>query len=182
VFNHGITGIDMNLYNGKTGHLLRVENKPRPDGKFKVPLSLEEARGITVERYGDLTKHPREINYSEPPEGAKAEGLRVLYEQCAKSRLPATNTKRAGSPADLAALGGKVPRCVEWLTQNKNNSCSWNTKAMQLVAYAQAAGLDDDLLEQAARNHKGDSGGHRVSCWGHCRRRNPRLFPGGVPA
>jgi hypothetical protein len=48
VFNHGITGIDLNLYNGKTGHLLRVENKPRPDGKFKVPLTLDEAKEITV--------------------------------------------------------------------------------------------------------------------------------------
>jgi hypothetical protein len=77
VFNHGITGIDMNLYNGKTGHLLRVENKPRPDGKFKVPLTLDEAKGITPELYAELTKHPREINYCEPQEGATAEGLRA---------------------------------------------------------------------------------------------------------
>jgi hypothetical protein len=82
VFNHGITGIDMNLYTGKTGHLLRVENKPRPDGRYKVPLTLDEARGITPELYAELTKQPREINYCEPPEGTRAESLRIMYAQC----------------------------------------------------------------------------------------------------
>jgi hypothetical protein len=29
---------------------------------------------------------------------------------------------------------------------------------MQIVAYSQAVGLDDELVQQAAENHKGDSG------------------------
>jgi putative DNA primase/helicase len=84
--------------------------------------------------------------------------LSRLFSSCqgTAESLP-ENTKRAGSSADLAVLNGKIPRCVLWLTQNKDTNSQWNAKAMQLIAFRQAAGLDDELLEAAARNHKGDS-------------------------
>lgn len=161
VFDYRVTGIDMNLYNGKTGHLLRVENKQRPDGRFKVPISFAEARTLTVEQYAELTRQPREIPIPLVPESAKSEGLCRLFAECriTAENLP-KNTKRATPSADLAVLNGKIPRCVEWLSQGKNtNSAGWNAKAMQLTAFQQAGGvLPDSLLEAAAQNHKGDSG------------------------
>jgi putative DNA primase/helicase len=159
IFDHQVKGLDLSLYNGKTGHLLRVENKPRPDGKYKVPITLAEVKTITVEQYSELTKQPREIPLPLVPESARAEGLCVLYEQCriTAESLP-ENTKRAAASADLAVLNGKIPRCVLWLSQSKNTECGWNAKAMQLAAFRQAGGvLPDSLLEKIARNHKGNS-------------------------
>lgn len=162
VFNHGITGIDMNLYNGKTGHLLRVENKPRPDGKFKVPITLEEAKGITPELYAELTKHPREIPIPLVPRGTSAEALRVLYEQCrgTAQSIAAQHRHRQTRPEHLEPLKGRVPGCIEWLSSESapiKTSTEWNAKAMQMVAFVLHTNPPDvpALYQRMASAHVG---------------------------
>ena len=162
VFDHQVKGLDMNLYNGKTGHLLRVENKPRPDGKFKVPLTLAEARAITVEQYSRLTKHPREIPIPLVPKGSSAEALRILYEQCrgTATLIAAQHRHRQTRPEHLEPLKGRTPGCIEWLLSESapvKRALEWNAKAMQIVAYVLHTNPPDvpGLYVRAAAAHTG---------------------------
>lgn len=55
----GATGFDYGLYAGKRGHLIRVANKERVDGKYKVPITWEELQAMTPELYAHLVSTPR---------------------------------------------------------------------------------------------------------------------------
>jgi hypothetical protein len=85
--------------------------------------------------------------------------LRIMYEQCKVTAEDLVSKQRKSNKSfDLTPLDGRVPRCIEWLIENKYTKSEWNDKAMQLTAYIQTAGLDDELLQAAAENHRGDSG------------------------
>ena len=55
----GAKGIDLQIYKGGKGSLIRVENKKRADGKYKVQIAWHELNTIDVESYYNLASAPR---------------------------------------------------------------------------------------------------------------------------
>ncbi len=53
--------VDFSLYSTGKGHLLRVKNVCRPDGRYKVPVSFQEFNELRVDELLKLTRKPREI-------------------------------------------------------------------------------------------------------------------------
>jgi hypothetical protein len=78
---YGVTGLDLALYNGQRGSLLWVPNQRRADGKYKVPITVPEARGMTPETYAAFTVAPRQIATQALPNGALAARFASLFEQ-----------------------------------------------------------------------------------------------------
>ena len=52
-------GVDLSLYCMGKGKMLRVENKQRENGKYKVPLTSDEVLVMTPSLYEELVSQPR---------------------------------------------------------------------------------------------------------------------------
>ena len=57
----GMEGVDLSLYCMGKGKMLRVENKQRANGKYKVRVTPDEIMSMTPELYAQLTSAPREM-------------------------------------------------------------------------------------------------------------------------
>lgn len=77
--------VDMQLYCGGKGKLLRIENIRRPNGRYKVPVTAAEFWEMTPGQLMNLTQEPREIseNISIPAE--RSERLAFLYNENRKN-------------------------------------------------------------------------------------------------
>lgn len=151
----GLTALDMSLYSGGMGHMLRVANKARPDGRYKVPLTPSEALAITPISYQDFTQGPRIISPARVPKGALAQKLSELfsasYEQV-KRQKKFKKTYRI-TPVDmLSPFGdGNYPECVNMLVQGDVKAKaaggpSFNMAAMQLAAFVNSVPLSSSSI------------------------------------
>ena len=154
----GNTGIDLQLYNCGKGKLLRVENKPRVDGAFKVPMTWEALDTLTPEAYKILCSEPRNpIPLAEPT------STQGLVELCNKAfiELLTEDKQKATTPAVtsemLDKLEGVKPPCisviVSGIDQTKKKNAGNNDKA-QSIALALDYGLatDDDIIDFTINN------------------------------
>lgn len=57
----GMEGVDFSLYCMGKGKMLRVGNKQRANGKYKVRVTPEEIMSMTPELYEQLTSEPRNL-------------------------------------------------------------------------------------------------------------------------
>lgn len=98
-----VESMDLNVYSGNRGRQWRRPNVRRENGKFKVPISIDEARLMTPERYAELTGVPR--NQFPVPEAPQfAAGLFLIFEE-AKEKLAANKkTRRKATTLTLAEL------------------------------------------------------------------------------
>lgn len=58
--------LDLRVYSQGMGRMWRCPNKLRSNGKYKVGITLEEARTITVDTYSDLCANPRPLLVPKP--------------------------------------------------------------------------------------------------------------------
>lgn len=84
---YGNKMIDMQMYNGKKGRLLRVENIRRDNGRYKVPVTSKEFLELDLDELEKLTKKPR-LNFDKghnpvpnPILSAKFNRLKDLIEE-----------------------------------------------------------------------------------------------------
>lgn len=161
----GLKLLDMNMYKGKRGQMLRVANALRQDGKYKVPLTVAEARTITHETYAHYTSAPRYLDVPALPKEAIAPGLTALYNRAKESvgTVLHNGTKTQSVPSEvLAKLGDStVPRCVQWIMEgDRCKAESFNAAAMQIEIYLTKSSLTaeraEEVREQVARNVKSD--------------------------
>jgi hypothetical protein len=147
-------GIDMATYNTGRGKMLRVENKPRANGRFKVPVTYDEILEMTPESYIALTSKPRIETIYAPPKSV--DELCLLYieaeeEQQELSKIVFT----AISSAQMDAFSdGDNPTCVDWIVQNHNIKAGdgkFNRAKMSLARYLANAPITD-----AERNRLAD--------------------------
>lgn len=164
----GTEGVDLRVYSQGQGRMWRVPNRERTNGKFKVPLSVDEARGVTPESYGELTAQPREFPQLKPA---------VLVPKLADAFSRAQATLAQSTPARSAAWtkaeteirkrwGGDAPPCVRPLLKGDKTSREegFNRIATQLAILAHALGWDSDRLvrecEGLCLNHPSDNRAH----------------------
>lgn len=153
------TGIDMATYSEGKGHLLRVENKQRANGKYKVPITLQELEVMTPESYALLTSAPRVVT-TYAPKGSCA-GLAILYSE-AEAELENVSkiAFSAATEAHMAVFSDhNNPLCVDWVVEGTNikpDSGKFNRAKMSLARYLMNSLITDEernrLLSEFANN------------------------------
>lgn len=173
--------MDLQVYSSKRGRMWRVPNIERANGKYKVPISVEEALHMTPEMYESLTSSPR--YYAGDPSGsitpwlvsptgtvvhpAPPELTLELQSLFAEKQQQIDSTIRRQAKvkderAELAKFKGEAPTSLKQLMNGEhlNDSMGFNNIALQLAIAGSALGLDEtefmSLCEGFTKNHSGD--------------------------
>lgn len=158
--------LDMGLYH--TRHLLRIPNSQRDDGRWKVPVTVQEVRSMTPGTYLQYVQAPRQLGNPEPliPSTYKCEKLKELWTQAKEEVKKEAEKSKRYKPLDNTALepfdDTTVPVCIEWMRDNENIKGNYNDLSMQIAAYvASVPNMTekgrDDLVLAFARNSTSDS-------------------------
>lgn len=161
-----VDGVDCRVYSSGRGRQWRVPNIQRSNGSYKVPITPDEARNLTVESYRTLCSEPRGF----PPlkEATLATGLALLWGK-ARDRLKSKPIKRTFTRAEaemrqrFAVEVGPSIRAT--LSGAFLPDQGWNQIALQLALLAHALGWDDDRLvaEAAGLIARHESDGRRYA-------------------
>ena len=157
-----VDGLDLNVYSARKGRMWRLPNRARESGKYKVPVSPEQVRSMTIAEYESLTSSPQPWPRLNPP--TYAPSLAVLFAK-ARDAVSARQKAKPKASKEAAALkvrfNGKLPPCLLGLLQGRFQSeQGWNRIALQVALAAHAVGLSEDALIEQARSlinsHQGD--------------------------
>ncbi|RJR42493.1 MAG: hypothetical protein C4576_15995 [Desulfobacteraceae bacterium] len=140
--------LDLSLYNMKQGKMFRLPNVRRQNGRYKVPLTMDEVRNLSIQELTELTKQPREI---EPVDVDLAEStdLGPVYRD-ARARVY-KDLQEKPEPVKLtdsekAQLSKNLPPCIGYILKElpaKSAKINFNRLTMVLVTYFQFAGIDE---------------------------------------
>lgn len=154
--------IDLRVYTARRGRMWRAANIDRGNGRFKVPLTVQEALDIDPDTYITLTSTRRLAPELAPPRLNMK--LSLLFEQ-AKLELDKGLKRKKAAKADaelIRRFKGEFPPTVETLLagQHIRPDKGFNEIAMQLSLAALAVGKTRDQLLEAAegllQNHVSD--------------------------
>jgi hypothetical protein len=138
------------IYSAKRGRMWRQPNVQRENGRYKVPITLDEMRRMTVEMYEEICNAPRLEPERAAPELAAA--LVALFDVCHSRVL---NTRKQAKDRDkdskiLKSYNG-IPPTLQKLFDGEgiNPDTGLNHFAMQMAIAAQDLGVRDpnDYLE-----------------------------------
>jgi len=140
----GLSTLDMSLYAGKKGKMFRLPNVKRSNGRYKVPISLEELRDLPVDELIDLTKAPREIDPidSDTLESPELEALfrntrAYLHQDLERQPKPVELSEE-----DRNRLAKDLPPCIGYILSKmpeKSERVNFNRLVMTLITYFQMA-------------------------------------------
>jgi len=155
----GTTGIDMALYCMGRGKLLRVENKKRTNGKFKVPVTWAELQIMTPESYDKLCEVPRIESLVLPTNVCNE--LAIMFGEAADAVEVTSKIIFESTPSEQLAIfsDGNHPTCVNWFVENKNikeASGNFNKAKMSFARYLSNADITNAelnlLIDEFAEN------------------------------
>lgn len=155
-----VPGLDFAVYSQRKGNAWRIKNVRREDGNYRVPVSYEELKTLTVDQYRELVKAPREGEFWVKREDVKSAELCSLFEESRKKVGEKPKGLILLSDASLAEIKVEAPACVrELVACNKVKSeVNFNQMAMNLAAYVARTGIDegraDGLVSLLANNGK----------------------------
>ncbi len=155
--------LDLRVYTGRKGRMWRTPNIQRENGKYKVPITLDEALAMTPELYDELCTGPR----AEPDRDAPttAMGLSALFVK-ASAKINEAVKRQAKAGADTALLAkfkGEFPASMVRLMAGEGimPGTGFQKISMQLAIAANALGKSADQLVEAAeglcKGHQSDS-------------------------
>lgn len=163
--------MDLAIYSVKRGRMWRQPNVQRENGRYKVPITLDEMRRMTVEMYEEICNAPRLEPERAAPELAAA--LVALFDVC-HSRVAGQEKKPARRLFKLVELPDTLAAVLAG--KGLKSDVGFNQLALQLAIAAHALGWEiDDLLAQTAElcaDWRGDS--HTTA--GHCADELRRMF------
>lgn len=142
--------IDISMFCMKRGKMFRIANIRRENGRYKVPLTLDEIQSMTIAELWALSDSPREV---EPVDADTAcEDLTGLFQEYKAEVYGEVAEQRDKAPADPEAmlrLEGVVAPCISYILASKPKTpkTTFNFLIMNVVKYFQNAGfiLDDAL-------------------------------------
>ena len=144
-----LPSIDTGIYCMKRGNMFRCENVLRDNGRYKVPITLDELQSLDYPALRELTKNPREIEPVEAEEDVNAvcEDLAALFHGYKTAVHKEGVEAKNQPPADLKFIGrlqGKVAPCINYILTSypKTLKTSFNILVMNLVKYFQSAGYE----------------------------------------
>lgn len=143
--------MDMRVYSAKRGRMWRCPNHRRDNGKFKVPLTVGEALGMTVEKYDEVCAAPRAFPALVAPEFCPALGQ--LYIR-ARDKVAKAKPRKSSGGALRQRFGASLPPTIEAYCAGHiptREGAGWNKVAMQLAILADELGLDHDKVVKACQ-------------------------------
>ena len=167
--NFEVEGLDHNVYSGGQGRLWRQPNVKRKDnGKYKVPVRLEDLSDMDVEKYVELSSTPNHeledhILKTEPTFSLE---MASLFEESAvivRKDQESKESYRYESTPELEMLT-TVPGCIKKLAlgQDVKDGANFNRAAMNLAGYLKSANrigsdFEDELVEDLSSHNNYNS-------------------------
>lgn len=158
--------LDTRIYSMKRGRMFRVANVQRPNGKYKVPITWDEAKEIDTETYETLVSGPRVL----PPhlEPRQSADMMVLFTKAREKVKRAMGRKKSRRSEELVEkFANEFPPTVLDIGKGLNlrKDVGFQKVATQLAITANAIGKSEDQLLEACKelieNHVSD--GHRYN-------------------
>lgn len=135
-----VHGMDFQVYSGSKGRVFRPENGLRPDGAYRVRVSLNELETMTPSDYREVVKAPRDKAYPEV-NGAKAYSLAALYERAKTTAHKKAVLRNSALPVEeLKPYAEDPPACIPALVLTDKN-VHFNQAGMQLAIFISRAGV-----------------------------------------
>lgn len=161
--------MDFKVYTARKGRMWRtpgverVDKEGNPTGRFKVPITLDQAWAMTPELYVTLTSRACEEPYREPP--TLSTFLSPMFEKARKKveSLTKLREKHKGDADLLARFAGEFPPTVRRIMAGEGISphAGFHSIALQLAITANALGKDSETFvaecEGLAQKHQSDS-------------------------
>lgn len=158
--------LDLNVYTAKRGRQWRTVGVKRENGNYKVPLTLDEAQGMTPDLYLELVSAPRTVALPAPPTCHPR--FSMMYERCREKMLgmmrnKAKRVKKANEILDPYRNAKKhMPSVLRLMDgADVNPKAGFQSLAMQLSIYAVSMEMPlEDFLARCAglcEGHESDS-------------------------
>ena len=174
----GLETLDLSLYNMRRGKMFRVPNVKRSNGRYKVPLTLEEVRDLPIERLTEVTMAPREIDPVDA-DVCESEELGSLYRNT--KTIIHKELKDRPEPVKLSEedrkrLADNLPPCITHILTAmppKSDVVNFNRLVMLIVSYFQMTGWDkrdvwakaQPFIEQYPHSETYDTPDERLAHW-----------------
>lgn len=139
-----IDSLDLSMYAGKRGKMFRIANVKRRNGRYKVPLTMDEVRDLSAAELLELSNAPRQI---EEPDIEVNPDLAKLYQEMRQKVYAEQEQQREGpklSEEEIERLSAKIPPCIGHIITTmpaKSEHVNFNKLVMILVNYFQTAGF-----------------------------------------
>jgi hypothetical protein len=148
----GLKTLDLSLYNMKRGRMWRIPNVRRSNGRYKVPLTLEEVRDLPCNELLAFTLSPRNIseNGSEPVRSYMLAQLYRTTQVKINGELEDRPKESKLSDEDRKRLSVNIPPCIDYILKmmpEKSDRINFNRLVMTLVSYFQTAGWDKEAVD-----------------------------------
>lgn len=148
-----VPDLDMSLYNEGKGKLIRVENKKRNNGAYKVPITYAELLAMDTDSYAAFCSKPRVRTWEIVPP-TRNEKLRDMYLD-AVTNVTMMQTQRAKAKPVTNDQLENVP-CFDTLKSGRYGGDGQTNKGIQTFArlvVAKGISLDDDHVTAFCENN-----------------------------
>lgn len=138
--------LDMRVYSAGRGRQFRTANVLRPNGQYKVPLTVKEAFGITAESYLELTAAPRPVPAYDQP--VLNNDLALLFSVAQDKVEKALRNRKSNKANDkiLKRFNNEMPPTVLAMMRGEylGESLGFNNIAAQLAITATSLNKSED--------------------------------------
>lgn len=151
-----VLGMDFQVYSAGRGVCWRLPNIQRDNGRYRVPVTIDEVLNMTPESYVTITSTPR-ILPAPSVDNLKSAGMEALMNE-ARKRVKRKPPQPPPVPASaLVQFQSAAPQCIHNLADYKvKNGINFNESAMQMSIYLARSvsqeGLAASLQSRMAAN------------------------------
>jgi hypothetical protein len=156
--------LDLRVYSARRGRMWRTENVLRPNGKYKVRITEEEAEAMTPELYDEICSQPRTLPDPEPPTLSVNMALKFVVAKDTFTKRFSQRKNHVKTNDELRRkYNGEWPPVVLGILSGEKvkPGVGFNQLSTQLAITAHALGMTEEALITAAeglcQNHVGDS-------------------------
>lgn len=151
VYEHYVDTIDMRVYSARRGRMWRRPNVKRDNAKYKVQVTVDELKAMTVESYLTLCSEPRELFGVTKPE--LCIDLSISYSKAAQ-KVQEKIKERSKRKRDPKAREKATSDSIEFMMNGLGlkPGIGFHTLALQLGIIANTAGWTEDELVEKCEN------------------------------
>lgn len=147
-----VNTLDFRVYSARRGRMWRTANVQRPNGMYKVPLTVQECRDMSPELYLQVCSNPRK-HFHAPAEPTYCSELGLLFSR-AIDKVTEASKKKKKSKVDANLVKkwkGQAPESMQLLMSGKHvaDGLGFQKIALQLSIFAHAIGWKEDQLVEA---------------------------------
>jgi hypothetical protein len=152
--------LDLKIYSGKRGRMWRTPNVKRDNGRYKVPVTLDEMRRMTPELCRELTGAPRAKLLRNPPKYAA--DLAIEFDKAAKKVDDLLAKRKKYRPDPQAAKRAHCDSIQSMMAGlGVRPDAGFQELSLQLAVAANTANISEDQFiaecEGIVESHVSDS-------------------------